>query len=584
MRLKDDFSMELEAKDCDDKHMFLKGKDSFWMFPLGTTEHGGFTTQKFERGTGFHSKIKDKYWKFLSSLLFKVEHEGEKQDLELTRIKADLSKITYFFKSNKFLLKTTYKLLENQDKASAKISFELEPKSVSDFQLVVSPLINIKNNRKKDSHFYDIDEDEGLIVSRDDKSIGFYPKGKMSINKGGERIEDLSESENPLKIGEMKHDIKNNLDFYMVSGKNVGHLDLRLVSIHDDKEGKTNNSLLEKHGIGNNTMIEKILQTRVLVAEKFITERSNMKVPEGDFGEIFERLYHDLELYKNLLSEKNLEKVFLWGSLFLSENEKNTHLNNRLWYLLSLGNYLMDDENKTLKEVFKEKVLNLLSKTDDNMMLKTPQEELKNGRVPENWENGAFLPDTNAIWINVLEKFDEITGKSHSLHIAIRSYKDVFWNKKDYLYNAVSENKEDERKNIYGLIGLSMVPNLFSQEDLENAHKVLKNGFIVKREPQHFDRSKMPFGLLDISQESEGKITTDKTPYLLNFYKHLGKENLAEQLIINLLDHQITEGALFYPHSSFKPKYESNPVPETNSISISSNYMGPFLGFMKGKK
>ncbi|MFB6076050.1 MAG: hypothetical protein ABEK17_02805 [Candidatus Aenigmatarchaeota archaeon] len=584
MHFKDDFSMELEAKECKDKHMFLKGKNSFWLFPLETEEYDDFTTHKIEKGTGLHTKIKDDYWKFLSSLSFKVEHNGEKQDLELTRINSNLSKITYFFKSKKFLLRVTYEILENPDNTSAKVNFKIEPKTVSDFDIVISPLVNIKNNSNRDSHFYDIDKEEGLLVNRDEKSIGFYPKGEIKIENGGEKIKDFTDTESPLKIGEMKYSVKDDLNFYIVSGKNLEQVDLRLASRCDDKKKSTSKNLLEGHGIGTDTTIEKIIQTKALIAEKFITERSNMKVPEGNFGEIFEKLYHDIGFYRNLLNEKNMEKIFLWGSLFLSEREKNTSLNNRLWYLLALGNYLTDVENKTLEDVFKEKVLGLLSKTDNNMMLKTPQEELTDKRVPKKWDNGALLPDTNAIWINVLEKFDELTGKSHSLHVAIRSYKDVFWNGNDYLYNAVSENGEDKKKNIYGLIGLSMVPHVFSQEDLEKAHKVLKNGFIINRKPQYFDRDKMPFGLLDVTQREGGKITTDKTPYLLEFYKQLGKENLSEQLIVNLLDHQLTEGALFYPHSSFKPKYENNPIPETNSISLSSNYMEPFLGFMKGKK
>ncbi|MFB6088732.1 MAG: hypothetical protein ABEK36_03055, partial [Candidatus Aenigmatarchaeota archaeon] len=185
MHFKDDFSMELEAKECKDKHMFLKGKNSFWLFPLETKEYDGFTTHKIEKGTGLHTKIKDDYWKFLSSLSFKVEHNGEKQDLELTRINSNLSKITYFFKSKKFLLRVTYEILENPDNTSAKVNFKIEPKTVSDFDIVISPLVNIKNNSNRDSHFYDIDKEEGLLVNRDEKSIGFYPKGEIKIENGG---------------------------------------------------------------------------------------------------------------------------------------------------------------------------------------------------------------------------------------------------------------------------------------------------------------------------------------------------------------------------------------------------------------
>lgn len=577
MRLKSDFSVELEPEECKDRHMLLKRKFGFWLLSLEPMKYKGFLTQVPSKGSGLHTKLKDKYWKFLSSLLFRIECEGENEELELTRVKAYPSKMIYHYKSDRCLLKVEYCLLnKNWKNTGARVKFKLEPKTIKKFQLIVSPLLNIKKKGDTGNHFYEIQNEEGLIIKKNEKEIGFYPEGKFYKENGGRKEEDFSE-ENPLKIGEIMYDLDREFDLYIVCGKNVSKRDFS--EIKPEEEIGSISKIMKKWDIQGKTSIEKLLHLRGLALSNLITERAGMEIPEGDFNEIFEGLYHNLNFYRNILGDNNLNKIFLWGSLFLS-NEKNGNLKDNLIYLLSLGKHLSINESKVLKEIFKNEVLKLLGKTNGNLMLSTDVKHTEKNRIQKNWDRKVLLPEINARWVKVLEKFDQLTGKTHSLNKAKQSFKTIFWNGNNYLYNAVMGEEKDEKKSVYGLIGLSLLPELFEPDEMERAHKLLKNGFVVKRKPLIFERKKMPFGLLNVFQEGEDKISLDKIPYLCKFLKHLGKENEIEQIMVNILDHQISDGILFYSHNSFKPEYNENPLPNLNSISIASNHLEPFISYV----
>ncbi|HEX4962859.1 MAG TPA: hypothetical protein VF173_18630, partial [Thermoanaerobaculia bacterium] len=77
------------------------------------------------------------------------------------------------------------------------------------------------------------------------------------------------------------------------------------------------------------------------------------------------------------------------------------------------------------------------------------------------------------------------------------------------------------------------------------------------------------------------------TPYLVKLLRKLGEEATVRELLVNALDHQMTEAAIFYnqeilsracgnnPHPD--PDTAQNPVPVKNPIQFWSQWCDAFL-------
>ncbi|MEM0232302.1 MAG: hypothetical protein QXG78_04280, partial [Candidatus Methanomethyliaceae archaeon] len=81
------------------------------------------------------------------------------------------------------------------------------------------------------------------------------------------------------------------------------------------------------------------------------------------------------------------------------------------------------------------------------------------------------------------------------------------------------------------------------------------------------------------------------TPYLIKFLERIGKENEIKGILLNNLDHMISEGVIFYINEIFghaigknpSPKGLSmNPIPLKNPAQYWSHWCDPYLGrFMR---
>ncbi|RLE68008.1 MAG: hypothetical protein DRJ34_03855, partial [Thermoprotei archaeon] len=79
------------------------------------------------------------------------------------------------------------------------------------------------------------------------------------------------------------------------------------------------------------------------------------------------------------------------------------------------------------------------------------------------------------------------------------------------------------------------------------------------------------------------------TPYLIAFLEKILKKNLIKELLINHLDHMISEATIFYENELFSSpiggnpsptENSSNPVPVKNQIQYWSHWCDPYLRYI----
>jgi hypothetical protein len=231
-----------------------------------------------------------------------------------------------------------------------------------------------------------------------------------------------------------------------------------------------------------------------------------------------------------------------------------------------------------------------------------------------------FLPEINAQWIRALAGVIEMIGllgeppgqeteggslSRDSLQRlwaqARESFKTVFWNPaKRFLFNAVDETRRiaDEIECEAAVTAASMLERtVFTDEELHAIWSHAERSLLVFRTLQRYGSHSAPFGLLTRNEDqrvyySDGQYHGDvvwprSTPYLVRLLRLLGDTETARALLINNLDHQMTEGAIFYNQELLSrpcgnnPRpcepTAGNPVPVKNPIQFWSQWCDPFL-------
>lgn len=233
-----------------------------------------------------------------------------------------------------------------------------------------------------------------------------------------------------------------------------------------------------------------------------------------------------------------------------------------------------------------------------------------------------FLPEINAQWITMLKGFlntIDIVLAAPSLaawpellrlrddtqvlfYRATNHFKEIFRNPDTgFLYNIVHESKSvrDEFECEAAVVAAGMLGlDIFTREELASIFECTKKTLMVYRRPVEYGKDWIPFGLAATNEDSriyygDNEYHSDvvwlrSTPYLLKLLDLLNESETAKQILINTLDHQMTEGAIFYNQELFsKPcgnnphpeKTSRNPVPVKNPIQFWSQWCDPMITF-----
>lgn len=205
-----------------------------------------------------------------------------------------------------------------------------------------------------------------------------------------------------------------------------------------------------------------------------------------------------------------------------------------------------------------------------------------------------LLPEINALWIKVLEKYEI----GNLLPDAETNFRKIFWNG-NFINNLVSmEGNRDPTVTSMGVVTLSLLKHLFNQNEIDRAWSIVKERILIRRLPLSFGSSPVPFGILvkdsakriyyDDDEYHEAVAWPRDMPYLLELAKTAGEPDLRN-LLLNVLDESLSEGALFYTGELYSlpeggnPNRNSplsdNPVPVKNQIQYWSHWCDPFLDF-----
>lgn len=228
-------------------------------------------------------------------------------------------------------------------------------------------------------------------------------------------------------------------------------------------------------------------------------------------------------------------------------------------------------------------------------------------RVPEEWKDWNFpkylLPEVNGYWIMALRSLYRITSNKNIKEILEEielEFKRKFWNE-GFLSDIidVENNSRSNEITSMGLVGLASTMHLFSEKELMLAFKNLKP-LIVYRTMKVLGNQTLPFGVaitkkispyLGDEEYHKSTIWPRDTPYLIKFLERIDKEEEINGILLNNLDHMVSEGAIFYINeifghavgkNPFPKSIDMNPIPLKNPAQYWSHWCDPYLGrFMR---
>lgn len=237
-----------------------------------------------------------------------------------------------------------------------------------------------------------------------------------------------------------------------------------------------------------------------------------------------------------------------------------------------------------------------------------------------------FLPEINAQWITLLKGASSVLtlakkaisnnkGPSNLGKVILRflekataHFKAFFYNPENqFLYNIVYspggqvDPIVDPLECEAAVTAAAMLGEMvFKKNELEAIWKHAEQTLLVYRRLTELGKGRWPFGLLTRNVNfgayyGDGQYHADvcwprSTPYLIQLLRILGRDQVIRQILLNNLDHQSTEAAIFYNQELFSRPLgnnpnpqeitQDNPVPVKNPIQFWSQWCDPFLDYM----
>jgi len=224
-------------------------------------------------------------------------------------------------------------------------------------------------------------------------------------------------------------------------------------------------------------------------------------------------------------------------------------------------------------------------------------------RLPNEWNEWWLpkysLPEVNAYWIKVLKliyensKNNEIKEYLERMEIA---FKNKFWNG-EFIVDIIDieKNKKSNELTSCGVVALSCALHLFEKNEIIKAFKSIKS-LIVYRTLRVIGKETYPFGIaissriepyLGDKEYHKSTIWPRDIPYFIKILEYLGYEDMIKEILLNNLDHMISEGAIFYINEIFghpigknpnPTEYSMNLIPLKNPAQYWSHWCDPYIG------
>ncbi len=223
---------------------------------------------------------------------------------------------------------------------------------------------------------------------------------------------------------------------------------------------------------------------------------------------------------------------------------------------------------------------------------------------PKEWEEARYaLPEVNALWISALNSIKGI-AKGAAAEIINRSldelsgrFKGVFWNGSTVANIAdVAVGRTDWTPTSMGAVAVAVAPQLFTDREVEGAFSSWK---VAGRRLMTLGKEMLPFGIAITPSEDpylgdwqyhKSVVWPRDTPYLINILQRLGREADISAILVNNLDHMVSEGALLYSSEIFgfptggdaqaqSPRpADVGLIPLKNPAQYWSHWCDPYIG------
>ncbi|MBI5228899.1 hypothetical protein HY991_02225 [Candidatus Micrarchaeota archaeon] len=354
------------------------------------------------------------------------------------------------------------------------------------------------------------------------------------------------------------------------------------------------------------------------------------------FRDLLEGLYNNFDVYY-AIKKRDLKKNVVTGLALQSDGllpakvgSAEKSVDAVLLSLLVAMEYLKRSADKKTAALLEEKSAEMLEsyskgdavKLDETGLLKCPAnwgwtDSIYAGmpkRLPVEWiaemskkgEEGKkeafdpkyYLVEVNALWIKCLRELEKLSGKTDWSEIR-ESAEGVF--KKKFLENGFlahivsDEFGKGAEESSMALCAYSLLPDLFSKEELNAASRVAEEKLFVRRKGKLFGSLVRNLGkkvFYGDDEYHEATVWPRDNPYLVRLLLAVGERNKAEEILLSNLDHQQTEGVIFYNHELFALPEGRNPassgtselVPVKNPIQYWSQYVQPYFDFLDSVK
>ncbi|MGQ9759629.1 MAG: hypothetical protein ACUVQ5_03535 [Candidatus Methanomethylicaceae archaeon] len=227
-------------------------------------------------------------------------------------------------------------------------------------------------------------------------------------------------------------------------------------------------------------------------------------------------------------------------------------------------------------------------------------------RLPKTWNSDEwrlpryFLPEVNGQWIRALRGLCRVApsrsdGLREKLSEMETAFREFLWNGKFVSDIVDSEDgKRSDEVTSTGLVGFATAMHIFNQEELKSEFQSVRR-LIVNRTMRVLGNCTVPFGVavskkvapyLGNEEYHSSTIWPRDTPYLIDVLDALGLEIEIRSILLNNLDHMVSEGGLLYANELFghpvgRNPYPSNwslnPIPLKNPAQYWSHWCDPYL-------
>jgi len=206
-------------------------------------------------------------------------------------------------------------------------------------------------------------------------------------------------------------------------------------------------------------------------------------------------------------------------------------------------------------------------------------------RLPDWWDDGDYslpkyyLPEVNGQWIKALR---HLCTSVPDVRLMERlsdmedAFKEKFWNGKFVcdIVDSESGRRSDDLTSM-GMVGMVTALHIFKRDEVETGYYQVKK-LVVNRTLRVLGSATLPFGV-SISRRVEpylgdeeyhrSAIWPRETPYFIKLLEYMGLELEIRGILLNNLDHMISEGALLYANELFGHPVGRNPYPSELSAS-----------------